>query len=237
MKSLCAAMLLAAISVIAMPLSAADLTKGDVIDRLIDSYGGETNLRKLDAVQQFWKMHTPISNSDAHDYRKILLPDHLLVELTYPDRTEKRLITNHGAFNGFDDASFTTATDVQGDAMRLQLTRLYSPLTLRNLLPELTLRDDREFCVLTLECGSLQTDYLVNKQNWHIEKVSGTMQINGGQMQFLTEYSDFRMVNGVLMHFAENNFAGAMNTAKLELIHSDVGLSLTEDDFPVPNGI
>jgi hypothetical protein len=48
------------------------------------------------------------------------------------------------------------------------------------------------------------------KDKWLIEKVAGTIIMNGGEIQFLTEYSDFSVVEGVLMHHKENKFAAGM---------------------------
>ena len=39
----------------------------------------------------------------------------------------------------------------------------------------------------------------------------------GLEMRFLTEYSDFEIIEGVLVHQSENKYAGEVNTAKLRL--------------------
>jgi hypothetical protein len=41
--------------------------------------------------------------------------------------------------------------------------------------------------------------------------------MGGGAMRFLTEYSDFEFIDGVLVHRKENKFAGNVNTAVLTL--------------------
>ena len=58
---------------------------------------------------------------------------------------------------------------------------------------------------------------MIDKENWHIEKVAGSLLANGKEVQFLTEYSDFAVIEGVLVHQKENKYAAGMNTAVLEL--------------------
>jgi len=211
--------------------TACGLTKAEVIDRLVMTYGGETNLKKLNAVHQLWKMQIVASDTEGKDYRKILLPHHLLVELTYPSRTEKRLISKDSGYRSRDGSRFRPANQLQRDAMRLQLMRLYSPLILRQSIANLEFSDDQHFCVLSMIIPGLRVDYLVNKETWRIEKVAGTMEVNGNEMQFLTEYADFRMVEGVLVHHQENKYVGEINTARLNLLEIKFNTRLRREDF------
>lgn len=95
--------------------------------------------------------------------------------------------------------------------------RLYSPLMLRNKIDSLSLKEEGGLLALSLVERGVHVHYLVNKENWRIEKVAGSLIINGGEIQFLTEYSDFSVVEGVLVHHRENKFAGGVNTAMLQL--------------------
>jgi hypothetical protein len=115
--------------------------------------------------------------------------------------------------------------------------RLYTPLILRQKLAQLQFSDDRKFCILSIETGSLRVDYLVNKDNWRIEKVAGTLSRNGGEMKFLTEYSDFRVVDGVLVHHHENKYAAGINTATLDLLSIEIDTELQPRDFLWDYGI
>ena len=108
----------------------------------------------------------------------------------------------------------------------MALMRLYSPLSLLDRMEALSLTDSGGMLALSLQEQGLRADYLVNREEWRIEKVGGTLKINGNEMRFLTEYSDFAMVEGVLVHRQENKYAGNVNTAKLQLrrITLDAGL-------------
>ena len=55
--------------------------------------------------------------------------------------------------------------------------------------------------------------------------------MHGTEMRFLTEYSDFAIVDGVLMHHTENKFAGGVNTAILQLRELRLDAGLTPEHF------
>ena len=73
--------------------------------------------------------------------------------------------------------------------------------------------------------------YLVNTSNWRIEKVVGSLAMKGGEMRFLTEYSDFTFRDGVLVHERENKFAAGVNTAVLRLRQITLDTNLEDTDF------
>ncbi len=198
----------------------------EVLDRLVQSYGGAENLRKLECMVQEWDFFAPMRNQHGSDVRSVRLPGQLRVELTYPDKQEIRVLNGDRAQVIFGDSAPRFARAAQMDAMRLQLMRLYSPLSLLDRMEALSLTDSGGMLALSLQEQGLRADYLVNREEWRIEKVVGTLKINGNEMRFLTEYSDFAMVEGVLVHRQENKYAGNVNTAKLQLrrITLDAGL-------------
>jgi hypothetical protein len=203
--------------------------------KLIESYGGETNLHKLDSQIQEWAVVALMDSRHGTDVRAIRAPQQLRVELRYPHKSETRIINGDASYTGYDDAPLQEAVHPRSDAMRLQLMRLYSPLVLRDMRDNLTLTIKGEYCALTLSEYGLRVDYLINMANWHIEKVIGTMTINGTAMRFLTEYSDFKFRDGVLVHERENKYAGAVNTAVLQLDRIILDADLNEEYFQ-PDG-
>ena len=115
--------------------------------------------------------------------------------------------------------------------MRLQLMRLYSPLVLQEKRNLMSVTQEDGFCALSLVENGLRVDYLVNQETWIIEKVVGTMMVNGSQMRFRTEYSDFSFRDGVLVHGKENKFAGGVNTAVLTLRNITLNADLEDGLF------
>jgi len=205
------------------------------LNNLIESYGGENNLHKLDSHIQEWAVVALMGNRHGTDVRAIRAPQQLRVELRYPHKSETRIINGDASYAGYGDAPAQEAVHPQSDAMRLQLMRLYTPLVLRDKQDNLTLTINGEYCALTLSEYGLRVDYLVNMANWHIEKVIGTMSVNGTQMRFLTEYSDFRFRDGVLVHERENKYAGEVNTAVLQLDRIILDAELNDEYFQ-PDG-
>jgi outer membrane lipoprotein-sorting protein len=189
----------------------------DVLDRLVETYGGEENLTKLNSMTQRWNMVALIRNQTGTDFRKIKAPDQLRVELTYPDKSETRMINRDGAHVVFEGGLPQQVTGMQRDAMRLQQMRLYSPLMLKTKIESMNLIEEGDQLALSLVEDGLHVFYMVNKSTWRIEKVAGTLMMNGSEIKFLTILSDFSYIDGVLIHRKEDKYAGGMNTASLQL--------------------
>jgi hypothetical protein len=207
-----------------------------LLDRVIEEYGGEENLRKLDNQVQQWDLVALVGSRHGTDTRRIRVPDQLAVEITYPDKQETRVVSGQTAYFMYRDAPPRFATGPQKDAMRLQLMRHYSPLVLRGKRDSLSVADQGEYHVITLFEEGVRADYFVNSDNWRIEKVVGGLAMHGIEMQFVTEYSNFKVHDGVLVHQSENKFAGGTNTAKLELRSITLDANLTEADFVPDHG-
>lgn len=201
-----------------------------VLEHLIESYGGKANLRKADRMLQEWDLVALTGNRHGTDRRSVLLPGRLKVELTYPHKRETRLLNGDDGVVVFSGSAPRVANGPQRDAMRLQLMRLYSPLALFDRINNLELASKGDLVVLTLHESGLQTDYYVDGSDWRIVSVAGELAVGGGKMTFVTEYSDFDRVNGVLIHRRENKYAGGVNTAVLQLrrIMFDVNFGDTE---------
>jgi len=204
-----------------------------VLDQLINTYGGEKNLRRMDSMVQEWDMTALMGNRQGTDTRYIRAPDQLRVELNYPMKSETRVLNSETAFVLFEGTEPQEVSGMQRDAMRLQLMRLYSPLMLRNKIESVSLTEEGGLLALSLVENGLHVHYMINTENWHIEKVAGSLLMNGNEIQFLTEYSDFKVIEGILVHQKENKFAGGMNTAVLQLRKITFDASIEDRQFKV----
>ena len=173
----------------------------------------------------YWKRR------DGTDTRSIRAPNQLRVELSYPEKSETRILNGDSAQVIFEGRAAEEVSGIQRDAMRLQLMRLYSPLMLLKKIDSVSLIEEGDLLALSLVENGVHVHYLVNKENWHIEEVAGTLLMNGGEIQFLTEYSDFAVVEGVLVHHKENKFAGGVNTAMLQLRQITFDAQLDDSRF------
>jgi hypothetical protein len=113
-----------------------------VLDRLIHTYGGEKNLRKMDNMTQEWVVVASMGNRHGTDVRRVHAPRQLRVDLSYPDKSETRILNGDVGHTIFGDAPPELVTGMQLDAMRLQLMRLYSPLMLRNKIDSIGLTEE-----------------------------------------------------------------------------------------------
>ena len=218
-------------TVLSVPVGARADSLADALENMIGAYGGEENVRKLDSMIQEWDLLALRRNQQGIDKRSISLPGQLKVELTYPDKQETRVLDGDNAHAVFDDREPARASDMQRGAMRLQLMRFYSPLALRARMDSLSLSDGDGYLLLTLREDGLQAEYFVDTDTWHIVKVVGTLATGGAAMQFITEYAEFAVVDGVLLHHRENKFVGGMNTAILKLKRVELGVEFDEDEF------
>ena len=158
-----------------------------------------------------------MGNRHGTDTRSVSIPGRLKVVLDYGEKSETRLLDNGTGYYVFSDMPPVVVNRMQLDAMQLQLMRLYSPLVLRNKINSLALIEYGELLALSLSERGVHVHYLINTKNWRIEKVAGVLTMEGREVQFLTEYSDFKVIDGVLMHQKENKFANGVNTAVLQL--------------------
>ena len=217
--------------VVAVPASGQSDALSEALEKMIAAYGGAENLQKLDSMVQEWELLALMRNQQGSDKRSIRLAGQLKVELIYPDKLETRVLDGDSAYAVFGDRDPAPASDMQKGAMRLQLMRFYSPLKLRELIDVLSLSEGDGYVTLSLAEGALRTDYVVSTDTWHIVKTVGQLAMGGASMQFITEYSEFSKVDGVLVHHRENKFVGGMNTAVLRLKRIEVDAEIDNEVF------
>jgi len=224
--SLCCGLLLTACASVAQPTDI-----DSVLDRVIESYGGETNLRKLHSQVQEWTIVALMGNRHGTDLRLLRSPDQLKVVLTYPDKSETRIVDHDAGTVIYGDRPAQAAVRPQLDAMRLQLMRLYSPLILRDKSDALTLTVDGDDMALTIVEEGVRADYVLDTDTWRIKKFVGSIGFGGSEMLFVTEYADFAIHDGVLVHQTEQKYAGGMKTAVLRLRRIALDADLGDSDF------
>ncbi len=187
-----------------------------VIDRMVIAYGGEQNIKQLNAYEQFWKIETKTTDTNGTDNRMVMMPSSLTTELIYPNKTEVRILHNNYGTKKFSNKTIK-AQGPMLDAMKLQLMRIYHPLILQSKLNNITASEDANYYILTLKQGSIAAKYFVSKENYLIEKVIGQLQMGGQAMEFVTLYEDYKVQNGVMVPHKEIKYAGSVNTAIMHL--------------------
>ena len=197
-------------------LVAKKLSVSDLLDRVMVEYGGENNLKQLNSYKQIWDVETKMGNQKGTDQREVKLPNFLKVELTYPNRSEIRVLDNGKGIKKYPNKTIK-ANGPMLDAMKLQLMRLYHPLELKKRAKDIKLLDDEQFYILVLKQDNLVANYFVSKKDYLIKLVIGELSINGSKMAFKTFYEDYSLESGVMLPHKEIKYAGNVNTAILKL--------------------
>jgi hypothetical protein len=190
---------------------------GELFKEMVDEYGGVKNLEKLNSHSSVWDLKALMRGDAGTDTRYVMLPERLRVEFRYSRSTEFRILNGEEGYSSRNGSPAQSASGPRLDSMKLQLMRRYTPLTLLERKGDLSIGEGDSYKLLTLKDGTLTTRYFVNPQTSRVEKVTGQLEVKGRVMEFLTEYSDFRKVEGVLMPHKEVKYAGGFNTAVLTL--------------------
>lgn len=190
-----------------------------IIDKMIEACGGEKNLVQFNHYDQVWNIETKTTDTNGTDKRSVHLPSYLKTELTYPNKTEIRILDRDSGTKQFG-SQIIPAHGPMLDAMKAQLIRLYHPLILKEKMADITVSEENGYYILTLNAGTVSADYFVSTKSYLIDKVVGRLRMGPQQMEFLTLYDDYRAFEGVMIPHIETKYAGSVNTAVMRLVQT-----------------
>jgi len=195
----------------------------DVVNRVFAAYGGLAEWRAVDTIAETGQLISTMRGS-APMFRSFRFPATLRVEVDYPGATELRVLAEG---RGWRDGAEVTGPQL--DAMVLQAARIAIPRVLAD--PGVTVKDHgivdsagtklREL-EATLPGGLIVLAQIDPQTNYVVRSIGRAMTPQGGtRLEFVTEYSDFRKVDGLVFAFQEVNYAQGMKTGdtKLDKIH------------------
>lgn len=213
----------------------------DTLNKVITEYGGAENLKKLDSHKLMWDVDAVSRGDRGRDTRFVVLPDKLRVELQYTSSAESRILSGEAGARGSATVQPTMVSGPPLEAMKLQRMRLYTPLTLLSLSKkgEVTLSETDSYNILTIKEGTLTGNYYINNSTNRIDRFVGSMTMpgapGGAKMEFVAEYSDFQVMDGVLMATREVKYAGGVNTAIMTLVGYKFSADFPEEVFELPS--
>ena len=188
-----------------MFLFASAVRADDLVAKVIHVYGGAAAWSNVIALRETGTVIPAMRPGQGTLTRQWQRPDKLRVEIAYPTNTEVRIVDgDHGSQNGKE------ATGMGLDAMRLQAARLVVPLLL--VEKKSSLRAVGNTIEISL-APPMTLTVEIDPQSGHILK--STSKTTG--MEFSTSYSDFRMIDGLLFAFREENSAGGAKTGTNEI--------------------
>jgi len=214
--------LLAAVTLLVAPACAQARDPGNVVDAVIEAYGGRNVLAGVEAVRLEGTIVTSTQGEHGSFIRIVAGPDHLKVLLHYPQRVEIRIVEGDEGWNGGSPQTLAAASGPMLAAMQLQASRSWVPWILDEMRDSLKVeRADSAVVVLSgpLKPG-LALRFYVDGHSHHVLRTESDMTVGGMRMEFATDYGDFRTVSGLLVPFREESFASDTHTASLIVGHA-----------------
>jgi hypothetical protein len=217
MRPLALALVAAAVLALPAPARAGARTPpaGATIDAVLVAYGGRAAVERARAVLQEGEVSSALHAGSGRLARLYERPGSLRVEIAWPDRPpEVRVV--HRAY-GDRDGREVTGTPPHA-AMVLQAARLDLPFLLwrergRVVDRGEVTRDGRRLRALAVPLpGGIEIVAEIDPATHRIVRSSGSVPAGGGRVEFATEYSDFREVDGVLFAFREESWASGRHT-------------------------
>jgi hypothetical protein len=215
---------LAPLAALALAVSSPDPSIAALVERVVEAYGGTAALGKFPVMVE----EGVVAAHESKDVGRILRiyerPRRLRVTIQYPGSGAEQRILD-GA-RGWRDGREVTGTPAHA-AMALQAARLELPLSLRageqRLVDEgLVERDGAKLRALTLPLGDgLAITAEIDPGTGQILRVVARMPGGVGSLEFVTAYSDFRKVSGVLVPFREENFVQGRHSGTTEILTAE----------------
>lgn len=197
----------------------------EVVAQVIGAYGGLESWSSAESISATGRVTSTMRNSDSPIARSFRYPGTLRVEIGREGSAEVRKLDAGRGWRGDTEVS-----GPQLDAMILQSARMGLPRLLAD--PASTVkdngeveRDGKKYRALEVELpNEMSLVVEIDPSSSHIVRSTGrapSPQFGTGTIEFVTDYLDFRLVDGLLFSFHEINYAQGTKTGetKLEKIH------------------
>ena len=198
-------------AILVLLLLAATTAYADVVDDVINAYGGAEAWKSVKSFRQTGTVASPMRPAPGNVTRMWTRPDKLTMEIVYPTSKETRIVDgDKGTQNGKEASGMGLA------AMRLQAARLALPALLLDRRADVKVRDGNvlEVAIAPGMTVAMELDPATHRVVRSVSKGEG--------FEFATTYSDFRKVGALLFPFSEENFANGTKTATTTLAKIEV---------------
>jgi hypothetical protein len=190
-----------------------------VLDRVIAAYGGPEAVLSVDSFREEGMLVARNGGGHGQVVRISGGAETLSIMVSYPDRTELRLLENGRGWRGPGPQDMA---EVQGPllmAMVAQAHRARVPRILLDARSQVTVETtDDGAPVLVLPVGdAMALRMYVDPETHYIVRSESVFLNAPGPLGFATDYSDFRRVGGVVFPFREETFASGVHTASTVL--------------------
>jgi hypothetical protein len=193
-----------------------------LVAQTVEAYGGRQALERLPAMVQEGEVTSLLRDGAVGRMSRIFQrPGRLRVAIAYGGEgdTERRVVDGARAWRDGMDVSGTPS----GQAQALQAARLDLPYLLATRAGQVVdrgpvTRGGRTFHAVTLPLGSgLELTAEIDPGTGQVVRAVGRVRGPAGESEFVTDYSDFRKVSGVLVPFREVSHAMGRRTGEITL--------------------
>jgi hypothetical protein len=234
--------LLPLLAVCLLPTAAAPLCAAEpavkspdaLIDSVLAAHGGKAALGKVKAYRMEGTVSSVMRGTGAL-VRTFARPDRLKITLDYPNHPETRILDGGKGWRSDGKGNMAAAEGFLLTSMVLQAARADLPWLLDERRGKLTMiapMDGGKLQGLEIPLGAgLTLTVFVDTATGRIVRSAGVLDAPEMKTNFATDYSDFRMVDGVLFSFKEANFASNQFTGDTVITRVTVNPPLTDKDF------
>ncbi len=196
-------------------LAQSEPSAAEVIDRVLQAYGGLPALRSVESYRQEGMLVASRDGAHGRVYRVSRGAARLSVLVDYPGRSEIRLLEDGSAWRGVDIESLADVEGPLRGAMVLQGARANLPWLLDDFRDATTLEGATEgrTALVVRIADDLILRVFVDDETGHIVRTDSNLESLPGMAGFATDYSDFRLVEDILVAFHEETFASGYHTA------------------------
>ena len=196
------------------------------INSVMEAYGGAKAVTKQKTHRIEGVVEAHIRGDKGEFRRDSSAPDSMRVVLTYPTRSEVRILAGTKGWRG-DATTQKPALGMPHTAMMYQMIRSSAPWFMRDCRKRLkhgaTIVDKgKTYLAMRLKWSeSLIIDFWIEDQSRRLVKVQGILIAHGAKMVFETQYSDFRKVDGVLVPHTEKSIVRDKHTGTTRVTSVD----------------
>jgi hypothetical protein len=195
-------------------------SNGTVTERILEAYGSRERLERVVSVAAEGRI-TALVRGDEGTYKRTFRRDgKLFVDIHYHRSAERRILNGPKGFRG-TGGEIEEVSGPRYLAMVYQYNELNMPFgLLDNSFTVTELRKDtlNNVAVHVLRCvdrAGNEMEVFVDGQKYRIVKSVGTFSMGTQSTSLSSEFSDFRIVDGVLFPFRIVNYAGGTRIAEI----------------------
>ncbi|HSG07831.1 MAG TPA: hypothetical protein VLA36_05725 [Longimicrobiales bacterium] len=209
---------------------------GQVVGKVLEVYGGVEAIRAVTSHRQEGMLVAVRGGGHGRLYRISDGPDRLSILVSYPDRNELRILSNGSAWRGPDASSLAEVGGPLKGAMVLQAARSWLPRLLDDHRDDVVLAGtaDGRTALDVRIADDLVLRVIVEDSTGLIVRSESILRSAPGPVGFATDYSDFRMVSGVLFAFREETYASGYHTGSAVLESVELNPQGAQARLPVP---